>query len=215
MHRILLLVLLLPSVLSAEDKPISVLKQLSLTRKEISAIVRGDVVGKTLPVADKRELAVLGATIVDVPPETILDAIRDIQNLKKRRRFCRLQADRLHRNSSPDAGEDDVCAQNEGIAALNRRRIENSRKNKKIEARRAFRELLLTYKGFSGRGAEAAIEYNNKTHHLSFKEFDSILTASPISKLFVLNLFFERVRHRYRNRSRSYIGPRKNLDSSR
>ena len=186
-----ILVLLLLSTNSfAEDTPVSVLKQLSLTGKEISGVYLGRVVSKTLDTNDKRELAVLGAVIMDVPPETVVDAIRDITKFKSGKevlgigKFSAFEASEMKALALEDSEATALadCEVRDCPFKMPAAWIESLRMEKDGAKREEMlRQLLSAYaKDYSARGAKAVIEYNNKKDPVfPQKEFESILAASP------------------------------------
>lgn len=186
-----ILILLLLSVnCLAENTPRLVLKALTLTGKEIGGIYQGSIVSKTLETADKRELAVLGATMVDVPPETVVDAVRDITKFKTGKevlgigKFSKFEASEMKSLALDDDEQDALagCAAHNCGFKLPAAWIETlSREKDPGKREEKLRELLSAYaKDYSGRGGKAVVEYNNKKDAIfPQKEFESILAASP------------------------------------
>jgi hypothetical protein len=177
-------------IATAEEAPLKILKELSLTPKEISSLLQRKVVTRTLPTADKRELALLGAMLVQSPPESIAAAVRDITEFKKGKevlaigKFEQFNAEEMKK----------LTLEESEIAALKECEAEDcalklpvcwiEELNNAKDPASSFTKILSEYaREYRDAGGKAVVKYNNKEDELdSQKEFESILNASTYLK---------------------------------
>jgi hypothetical protein len=176
-----------------EEAPLRLLKQLSLTPKEISRMLKGDIVDKKLESNDKRDIAVLGAMILNVPPIATVDAARDIKTFKEGKEILGLGK---FVNFDPEELKT-LTLQEDEVVMLGNCRIRDcdsklpagwieKLKNEKDKQKRIqlFRALLADYaKDYSSRGSKAILNYEGHKHPVpAQKEFESILEHSSYLK---------------------------------
>jgi hypothetical protein len=176
-----------------EEAPLKLLKQLSLTPKEISRMLKGDIIAKKLETRDKRDVAVLGAMLLDVPPVATVDAARDIKTFKQGKeilgvdKFVSYDPDELKALTLQD---DEImtlgnCRIHKCDYKLPGAWIEKLRNEKDKKQRiQLFRILLAEYaKDYSSRGSKAILNYEGTKHPVPVqKEFESILEYSSYLK---------------------------------
>ena len=186
--------------LEADEAPLRLLKQLSLTPKEISRMLKGNIVAKKLEARDKRDVAVLGAMILDVPPVATVDAARDIKTFKQGKeilgidKFVRYDSDEL---KALTLQEDELltlgnCRIRDCDSKLPAGWIDKLRNEKDKQKRiQLFRALLADYaKDYSSRGSKAILNYEGAKHPvLAQKEFESILENSSYLKKLAPDFF--------------------------
>jgi hypothetical protein len=177
----------------AEEAPLKLLKQLSLGPREISRMLKGDIVTKKLETADKRDVAVLGAMLLDVPPVATVDAARDITTFKQGKeilgidKFVSYDPDEL---KALTLQEDEIvtlgnCRIRDCDSKLPAGWIEKLRNEKNKQKRiQLFRLLMAEYaKDYSLRGSKAIRNYEGAKHSVpAQKEFENILEHSTYLK---------------------------------
>ena len=176
-----------------EEAPLKLLKQLSLTPKEISRMLKGEIVAKKLETGDKRDVAVLGAMLLNVPPVATVDAARDIKTFKQGKeilgidKFVKFEPDEL---KALTLQEDEVvklgnCRIHSCDFKLPGAWIEKLRNEKDKKQRiQLFRVLLAEYaRDYSSRGSKAILNYDGTKRSVPVqKEFESILEQSSYLK---------------------------------
>jgi hypothetical protein len=184
------LLFLLAPVIEAEEAPLKVLKELSLDTREISRVLKGDIVTKKLETRDKRDIAVIGAMMLSVPPEATLDAVRDIKTFKEGKeilglgKFDKFDGDEIKTLTLEEAELEDLgeCKVKDCESKMPATWIEKlhgeADPQKRLEL---LRDLLRNYaQDYSARGNEAVLDYENTEHPISAeKEFEGILNESP------------------------------------
>lgn len=177
----------------AEEAPLKLLKQLSLSPREISRMLKGEIVTKKLETGDKRDVAVLGAMTLEVPPIATVDAARDIKKFKEGKEILSLGK---FVNFDPEE-LNALTLQDDEVVMLGNCRIRNcdsklpagwieKLKSEKDKQKRIqlFRALLADYaKDYSSRGSKAILDYEGARHPVrAQKEFVSILEHSSYLK---------------------------------
>ncbi len=188
-----LLLLIFVISCEAEEAPLKLLKQLSLGPKEISRMLRGEIVAKKLETSDKRDVAVLGVMMLDVPAIATVDAARDIKTFKQGKeilglgKFVSFDASELKTLTLEDGEIQELgnCRVRDCDFKLPGAWIEKLR-NEKNKQKRAqlFRVLVADYaKDYSLRGGKAVLNYEGTKHPVpAQKEFESILGQSTYLK---------------------------------
>ena len=188
-----LLLLAFVQVSEAEEAPLKLLKQLSLSPKEISRMLRGEIVAKKLETSDKRDIAVLGVMALNVPAIATVEAARDIKTFKEGKeilglgKFVSFDPDELKALTLEDeeATELGNCRIHDCDSKLPGAWIEKLRNEKDKKKRiQLFRVLLADYaKDYSLRGNKAVLNYEGTKHPVpAQKEFESILEHSSYLK---------------------------------
>lgn len=168
----------------------------AFTADDFSAIERGEIVVKVLPVKDRREVAVCGLVRTQAPPEASLRAFRT--SMTQQHQNSILESGRF---SSPPALEDlqaltlqdrDVrdlkrCVVGDCKLKMSAAMIERFRKevdwaapDYRLQAARLFRQMLLDYvRDYLVRGDSALIEYHDQPREVRLDEEQrSLLDAS-------------------------------------
>ncbi len=170
--------------------------QAAFTADDFSALERGEMVVKLLPVKDKREVAVCGLMRLRVPLAEGRQAFQ--QSMTQRNRNAILEIGKF---SSPPSAEDlqaltledrdledlKKCAVGDCKVKMSAAMIERFRKevdwsapDHRVQATRLFRQMLLDYvKDYLARGDAALIEYHDKSSEVRLNvEHRSLLEAS-------------------------------------
>lgn len=183
-----------------EEAPIKLLKQFSLTPKEISRMLKGDIVEKKLETNDKRDIAVMGVMMLDVPAIATVDAARDIKTFKKGKEILGLDK---FVTFDPDELKT-LTLENEELVGLGNCRVQHcefklpgawieqlSREKNKRKRIELFRALLADYaKDYSSRGNKAVLNYEGSKQPVAAqKEFESILEQSSHLKTLAPDFF--------------------------
>lgn len=184
-----LLLLALVQTSESENAPLKVLKQLSLNSKEISRILKGDIISKKLETRDKRDIAVLGAMLLRVPAVATVEAARDIKTFKQGKEVLavgkfdsfdpeEIKALTLEDQELVDLGK---CRINDCDAKMPGYWIQTLHREKDKKQRvQLLRVLLANYaKDYSSRGNKAVLDYENtKLPVVARREFASLLDHS-------------------------------------
>lgn len=177
----------------AEEPALNVLKQLSLNAKEVSRLLQGDIVSKKLRMSDKRDIALLGAMILDVPADATVQAAHNIKKFKEGNeilgleKFQKFDADELKTLNMEDKeiAELGNCQIGDCESKMPDTWIERlSGEKDKDKRMNLLRKLLADYaKDFAVRGNKAIQESKNTSYPVAAdKEFLSLLDQSPYIK---------------------------------
>ena len=170
--------------------------QAVFTAEDFSALERGEMVVKLLPVKDKREVAVCGLMRLRVPLAEGRQAFQ--QSMTQRNRNAILEIGKFSSPPSPedlqaltleDRDLEDLkkCAVGDCKVKMSAAMIERFRKevdwsapDHRVQATRLFRQMLLDYvKDYLARGDAALIEYHDKSSRVRLEdEHRSLLEAS-------------------------------------
>lgn len=189
-----LLLLAVVQTSESENAHLKMLKQLSLNPKEISRILKREIISKKLVINDKRDIAVLGAMVLDVPAEATVVAARDIKTFKQGKEILALgKFDRFEPEEIKAFTLDD-----KELVSLGNCRIHdcdtkmpgpwietlNREKDKKTRLQ-MLRVLLADYaKDYASRGNKAVLDYENTKHPVKAqREFVSVLENSSYLKI--------------------------------
>lgn len=178
---------------SPEDAPLKVLKELSLNPKEINRLLSGEIIDKKLEISDKRDIAVLGAMLLDVPAEATVEAASDIKTFKDGKEILGLE-----KFKNFDVKEmKDLILNDQELIDLGNCRVQDcdskmpafwieklSREKDSTKRAQLLRLLLTDYaRGYAARGNRAVLDYENTNHPVpAQKEFESILEHSSYIK---------------------------------
>jgi hypothetical protein len=190
----LLLFLAGPKLSNAEEAPLKVLKQLTLSSKEISGVLKGNIVTKKLTTDDDKDLALLGAMILKVPSYATVEAARDIKTFKHGReilgleKFQKFDVEEMKTLNLQDTEIVDLgnCRIRDCESKLPASWIVKLSQEKETRKRMdLFRLLLADYaKDYGSRGNEAILDYENTKKPVSpQKEFATILQQSSYLKV--------------------------------
>lgn len=174
---------------NSEEAPLKVLKQLSLNPKEISRLLKGDIIGKKLKISDNRDIALLGAMLLDVPAEATVEAVRDIKKFKEGKeilalgKFDSFDPEEMKTLTLEDQEVVDLgnCRIHDCDSKLPGGWIERLAREKDKKKRvQLLRVLLADYaKDYASRGNKAVLNYENRKHAVpAQKEFESVLEDS-------------------------------------
>lgn len=189
-----LLLLALVEISESENPHLKVLKQLSLNSKEISRILKRDIISKKLSTNDKRDVAVLGAMLLDVPAEATVVAARDIKTFKQGKEILALgKFDRFEPEEVKALTLDDKelvtlgnCRIHDCDTKMPGPWIETLHREKDKKTRlELLRVLLVDYaKDYASRGNKAVLDYENtKNPVMAQREFASVLENSSYLKI--------------------------------
>lgn len=184
-----LLLIVFVQNLAAGDSTLKLLEQLSLNAKEISRMQKGEIVCKKLDTTDKREIAVLGVMLLDVPAEATAEAVRDIKKFKDGKeilglgKFDRFDPEEmkgltLEEEEAKALGD---CRLQDCDSKLPGAWIEKLSREKDWKKRiQLWKVLLADYaKDYATRGGKAVLDYENTKHPVpAQKEFESVLENS-------------------------------------
>ncbi|PWT90405.1 MAG: hypothetical protein C5B54_07230 [Acidobacteria bacterium] len=174
----------------ATDQAIDILKnRFSFSDKDITDLMSGKVISKVLDHKDKREIAVLGATVIDIPKESVIDSIRDIQTFKKGKevlavgKFTKFDADEIKTLVLDDSELDLIqnCKLRDCDIKLPSGWIQElaaeKDRSRKVEV---LRKLLVDYsKEYLNQGNKVIVEYDNEDHPIRVQdEFQAVLEQS-------------------------------------
>lgn len=173
----------------SEEASLGVLKQLSLNPKEITRMMKGEIVVKKLKTHDDRDIAVLGAMLLDVPSEATVEAARDIKTFKEGKEILALgkfdtydpqemNSLNLEEDEIEDLGD---CRVRDCDMKMPGAWIEKlSKETDKTKRVQLLRSLLADYaKDYALRGNKAVLNYENTKHPVAAQtEFVGILQDS-------------------------------------
>lgn len=197
---VVLLFLTVLRVAESAETPLKVLKQLSLDSREISRVMKGEIVSKKLDTSDKRDVAVLGAMLLNVPPIATVEAARDIKTFKHGKEILGLE--KFEKFNADEMKS--LILEDEELADLGDCRVQDCDskmpglwiKKLSTEADPAKRlsllqNLLTEYaRDYSARGNKAVLNYDNTKHSVAAqKEFASILDHSTYLKALAPEFF--------------------------
>jgi hypothetical protein len=194
--RYLIAVLLLLAFVrtsAAEEASLTLLKQLSLNQKDISRVLQRDIVSKKLDTSDKRDIAVLGVMLLDVPAETTVEAVRDIKTFKEGKeilflgKFDSFDPDEIKTLTLENEEAEDLgkCRIHDCDAKMPGAWIEKLSKEKDPEKRIELLKVLLAdyARDYALRGNKAVLNYEGTKRAVpAQKEFESILESSSYLK---------------------------------
>ncbi len=181
----------------AGDAAHAFLRQIGLSGNELGDIDRRGAVSRTLPAADAREIATLGAVQIRVPAPFYIEQLRNIVEFK------RSDAVRQIGTFSTPATVDDVAGLTLPRGEINK--LQNCRvhdcnlqlssdaiarfdagvewdgPNATIQANQVMREILVDLVNeYRTKGAEALMEYSDDRQPVSVAgEFEAMVTESP------------------------------------
>jgi hypothetical protein len=192
---IILLILLGGSqISSSEDVPLKVFKQLTLSSKEITGVLKGNIITKRLTTSNNKDIAVLGAMVLTVPAYATVEAARDIKTFKQGKEI--LGVEKFHDFDSTEMKT--FTMQDDEIEDLGRCRIKDcetklpgnwiqqlSAERENSKRMELLRVLLAEYaKDYASRGNKAVLPYENGRKAVSTqKEFMSILEQSSYLRM--------------------------------
>ena len=172
-------------------------KHMRLSKQDLIALKRGELVAKTLQTSAKQEVAFFGIVYVNAPPSLLIQKFRDIENFKTGEAVIKIK-----KLDHPPSKEDfkQITMERDDLKKLKKckpgdcdlklsqdmmQRIQSgvnwSDKNYPIKANQLFQDLLFEYvQSYLTRGNAALIEYNDQKKRVSLSvEFKAILAGYP------------------------------------
>jgi len=197
---VVLVTLLIPAGVETGDSARALLTTaFGLSIEELGRLERGEVVSRTLPVTNRREVATLGIVRIKTSPEKYVERLSDITTFKRTADVLQIgtfssvpqlrdvaaltidEAD-LRQLRSCRVDDCDLRLSAEAIERL-RREIDWHAPDVSRKASELVRQLLVDYVARYGQnGTAAAMEYADREPRLNVgREFTSLLDADPLT----------------------------------